>query len=199
MPSITVFISHNKADRDAARNIALFLAAENINVWFDEWEISAGDSIIKQINKGLLDCTHFIVLWSANSATSKWVRAELESMLSKAIETGNPRIIPVFLDDTLLPPLLQPLKYIRYHGGNEEDRTNIIESISGHKPSQDFIRAVVQKYNEVIYNPDLPGPFPFEACPSCGSKNLKGSGAMIRDDQWYIIQCEECGWGTASE
>ena len=197
--AITTFISYNKADKDAARNIALFLAAENTNVWFDEWEISAGDSIIAQINQGLAGCTHFIILWSANSATSTWVRAELEAILVKAIKSGNPRIIPMLLDDTPLPPLLQPLKYIRYQGGNEEDRASIVESISGSKPSQDFIRAIVQKYNEVIYNPDLPGPFPYEACPSCGSRRLKGSSAMIRDDMWYIIHCEDCGWGTASE
>lgn len=199
MSAISVFISHNKADKDPARNIALFLASENINVWFDEWKLSAGDSIIRQINYGLTDCTHFIILWSMNSATSKWVRAELEAILVKAIESDNPRIIPILLDNTPLPSLLQSLKYLRYGGGTEDDRANIIESISGHKPSQDFIRAVVQKYNEIIYNPDLPGPFPYKACPSCGSTKLKGSSAIIRDDMWFIIECEECGWGTTSQ
>lgn len=66
-----VFISHNKADKDVAREIALFLAAENINVWFDEWEISAGDSIIEQISTGLRGCTHFIILWLKNASKSK--------------------------------------------------------------------------------------------------------------------------------
>jgi len=199
--ALTTFISHNKSDKDAARNIALFLAAENINVWFDEWEISAGDSIISQINKGLTDCTHFIILWSVNSATSKWVRAELESILTKAIETSNPRIIPVLLDDTSLPSLLQPLKYIRYQGGNEEDRANIIEAVSGHKSSGDFIRAIVKKYNEVIFNPDLEGPFPYVACPSCGSKRLKGSSFTDyrRDEVYFAITCEDCDWSTWSQ
>jgi len=34
-----VFVSYNKGDKDVAREIALFLTSENINVWFDEWEL----------------------------------------------------------------------------------------------------------------------------------------------------------------
>lgn len=60
----SVFISHNKADKSIAREIGLFLTSENINVWFDEWNISAGESITEQVNLGLHDCTHFIILWS---------------------------------------------------------------------------------------------------------------------------------------
>lgn len=71
-----IFISYNKADKDVAREIALFLAAENINVWFDEWEIPAGDSIIEQIDTELRGCTHFIILWSKNASKSNWVRRE---------------------------------------------------------------------------------------------------------------------------
>jgi hypothetical protein len=199
MMSASAFISHNKADRDIARMIALFLASENINVWFDEWEISAGDSIIEQIHNGLQGCSHFLIIWSVNSATSRWVRAELESALSTAIASGTPRIIPIVIDQTQLPHLLNPLRYIRYNGGNEEDRRNIVLSISGQDPSQNFIRAIVQKYNKLIYNPEMPGPFPYVACPNCGSNKLKGSSATFRDDEWYMIKCEECGWATASQ
>jgi hypothetical protein len=157
MRSITVFISYNKADKEVARNIGLFLAAETINVWFDEWEISAGDSIIDQINTGLGYYTHFLILWSKNSSTSKWVRRELSSILTKAIESGTPKVIPILLDDTVLPQLLVDQGYVIYHGGNEGDRTTIIESVSGHKPSADFIRTVIKKYHEVIYDSNAKG------------------------------------------
>ena len=39
-PVTSVFISHNKLDKDVARELSLFIISENINVWFDEWEIS---------------------------------------------------------------------------------------------------------------------------------------------------------------
>jgi TIR domain len=201
MKSLTVFISHNKANKEVARNIALFLVAENINVWFDEWEISAGDSIIEKLNSGLKECTHFLIIWSKNSSTSKWVGRELSSVLTKAIESGTPKVIPIILDDSPLPQLLVDLRYIRYLGGSEKDRIKIIESITGHKPSSDFIRAVVKKYNEEIYDFKANVPLPYNACPSCGSKHLNYSEAIDskRDDMYYFIECQECGWSDWSQ
>lgn len=67
-----VFLSHNKKDKQAAREIAMFLAAEEVSVWFDEWEISAGDSIVGKIDEALSDTTHMLILWSKNASTSNW-------------------------------------------------------------------------------------------------------------------------------
>ncbi len=112
MNKMNIFISHNKKDKDIAREIALFLVAENINVWFDEWEISAGDSIIEEIEAGLMRASHFIIIWSKNASSSNWVRKELATILKKAIETKVPKVIPIILDDTSLPSLINDLKYI---------------------------------------------------------------------------------------
>jgi len=98
--TILVFISYNKKDKEVANEIAVFLAADGVNVWYDEWEISAGDSIVKEINSGLLGCTHFLIIWSNNSAKSHWVKRELESTLAQAIQSGIPRVIPIVLDKT---------------------------------------------------------------------------------------------------
>src|SRR5437867_13240136 len=114
---MSTFLSHNSSDKEVAREIAMFLAAENITVWFDEWQISAGDSIVAKIEEGLKDCSHFVILWSQNASTSSWVRRELRSVLARAIETGVPKVIPVRLDATPLPELLADLRYIRFHGG----------------------------------------------------------------------------------
>lgn len=105
-----VFISHNKDDKEIAREIGLFLVSESIGVWYDEWVISAGDSITEQINGGLSDCTHFIILWSHNSSKSNWVRRELSSTISASISSsGRPKIIPLVLDQTPLPALLNDI------------------------------------------------------------------------------------------
>ncbi|NMC75993.1 MAG: TIR domain-containing protein [Candidatus Methanofastidiosa archaeon] len=191
-----VFISYNKADKDVSREIALFLASVNINVWFDEWEVSAGDSIVEQINKGLHDCTHFIIIWSKNASTSNWVRKELQSILIKAIQSGKLRILPIVLDETPPPEIISDIYYIRYRGGIEEDRWEIIRAITGHDPSYTFIKAIVKKYHEVIYDPNAKDPFGIIACPKCGSKRLKGSSYIdyVHDKVYYILACEECGW-----
>jgi hypothetical protein len=191
-----VFISYNKKDKEVSREIALFLVAENINVWFDEWEISAGDSIIEQINSGLFGCTHFLIVWSNNAATSNWVRRELQSTLAKAIQNGIPRVIPIVLDDTPLPELISDIRYIKYSGGSEEDRRSVINSVMGQEPSMNFIKAIVKKYHEIIQDPKGQDPFGLRACPKCGSTNLQGGTYTDyeRDEVYYVLTCKECGW-----
>lgn len=193
---MVVFISYNKGDRGIAREIALYLAAENVGVWFDEWRIAAGDSIPEQINVGLRGCTHYMIIWSARSAVSPWVNRELQSTLATAIQKGFPKVIPVVLDSTPLPSIISDLKYIRYTRGTEADRTNLVSAVTGHAPSQDFIRAVVRKYHEVITDAESGGPLALRACPQCGSTKLKTRSATdyARDEVYYIAHCSECGW-----
>jgi hypothetical protein len=192
MNKTTVFISYNKHDRTIANEIALYLASENISVLFDEWEISAGDSITKYINDGLQVCTHFLIIWTNNSAKSKWVNRELQSIISVTTQTDTPKIIPIVLDQTSLPPLISDLKHISYGVGTEEDRANLIMAVTGNAPSQNFIRAIVKKYHEVIS--EEYGPFGYRACPKCGSTNLKYSSNDYCDDIYYVMECLECKW-----
>jgi hypothetical protein len=56
---MNIFISYNKNDKNIATEVALFLAAESLNVWFDEWQISAGDSIVEEIQEGFKSASHF--------------------------------------------------------------------------------------------------------------------------------------------
>lgn len=194
MEKMNIFISHNKKDKDIAREIALFLVAENINVWFDEWEISAGDSIIEEIEAGLTRASHFIIIWSKNASSSNWVRKELAVTLKKAIETKTPKIIPITLDDTPLPDLINDLKYVRYQNGSEKDRDEIIKSVTGHAPSVNLIKAIVKKYHEVIHDPD--DPLGIAVCPKCGSPDLKKMmyTDYERDENYYIAECTKCNY-----
>jgi len=191
-----VFISYNKKDKEIATNIAVFLEVEDITVWFDEWEILAGDSIIEEIELGLEKCTHFIIIWSKNSAKSNWVRKELQSVLCKAIKVGIPRIITVVLDKTSLPELLMDLKYIAYKDDIERDREEIVKSVLGKKPSQSFTKEILKKCKMLIYDNFSNSPLPFRVCPICGSENLQWSSATDyeKDETYYYVKCNDCGW-----
>ncbi len=205
------FLSHNKKDKEIAREIAMFLVAEDVNVWFDEWEVSAGDSIVGKIDDGLKDCSHFIILWSANASTSSWVRKELRVALAKAIESGAPRVIPVRLDSTPVPALLADLRYVRYRGGKEDDRREIVQAVTSHGPSASFIRAIVRKYWEVVRNSDKKDTFGLAACPTCGSEKIEpytdwwvdvGGGPDGPEYSGYEIPsicCLECGWDSPED
>lgn len=196
-----IFISHNKIDKEIARNIGLFLVIEGLNVWFDEWEISAGESIIDKINDGLIDCSHLILIWSKNASKSNWVRRELYYAITEANVSGKPKIIPIKVDSTTLPPLIADIKYINYSDGNEHLRQQLINAVKNVRPTYTLIKAIVKKYNEVIFNYESGDPLPYNACPECGSNLLKRSGAIddIRDQKYYYIECKDCDWSDWSQ
>lgn len=196
-----VFISHNKADKPAARELAIYLTADNVGVWFDEWDIKPGDSIVSEVDAGLRSCSHVLLLWSEHASRSKWVEREASSGIGKALQTGRPRILPVILDDTPVPSLLTDVMYIKYQGGTEDDRRNIINAVTGHAPSDNLIRAIVKKYNEVIIDPDGEGPFNYKACPRCGCSHLQGSSMIDEehDREYFMLGCTECDWSEHTE
>lgn len=190
-----IFISHNKNDKDIARELALFIVAEDASVWLDEWEIKVGDSIVEQVESGLRSCTHFVLLWSQNAARSNWVRRELRPTLMRAIETGSPTVIPVRIDNAPLPELLSDLKYIRYRGGNEAHRRILIAELFGRAASQSFLRAVVKKYQEIVANQSADE---FTECPNCGSSSISYMERTDREslDRRVGVHCGECDWVT---
>ncbi len=73
------FLSHNTVDKDRARSVGAHLTLSGVDVWFDEWEIQASDSIPGKLNEGLAAFDAFVILWSANANRSNWVRQELHT------------------------------------------------------------------------------------------------------------------------
>ncbi len=86
------------------------LTYNGIRTFFDEWSIGAGDSIRLRIDRGLEECTHFIVLLTESSIESSWVNAEIDAAFVKKID-GSAKLIPLRynLGSDRLPPLLRPL------------------------------------------------------------------------------------------
>jgi hypothetical protein len=180
----TVFLSHNSRDKATAREIGLFLAAEGVNVWFDEWKIPAGHSISSSVSQALAASSHLLLLWSKHARRSRWVRRELFSGISRHLDSGRLQLIPVRLDNTPLPPLIADLKYVRYSGGTETDRFAIVSAVTHRRAAEEFTKAIVRKYKELIGG----GPLGLRACPECGSSALDW-----KKDPGYA-HCKECGW-----
>lgn len=198
---ISVFISHNSADKRIAREIGLYLTSEGISVWLDEWKIPYGASIPEQVNAGLCTCTHFFLLWSENAKCSSWVQTELDAIIYKVSScgVGAPVIIPILLDDTPLPPIIASRLSIKFTNGTEDDRYRIIQAVSGKSPSSNYIEAIVKKYNEIVYDADSLEMLPFKACPKCGKEHLKHTCVNIRDDILFVVECSFCGWSECTE
>ena len=107
-----VFISYSHADRPKAEAIANSLNESGISVWWDQWDIQLGDSLITKIfEHGLSKATHFIVLLSPASVNSTWVKEELGIATIRRIEEMV-RVIPVLVQDAEIPSALRSLLWV---------------------------------------------------------------------------------------
>ena len=70
----SVFISYSRKDKVIAKALADDLAAAGVPVWWDR-EIYPGDDFHNAIVTALDQAQAVIVIWSADSAASPWVRA----------------------------------------------------------------------------------------------------------------------------
>jgi len=196
-----VFLSHSSQDVKESGKIAVMLVAAGIGVWFDDWEIAPGDSIIKRMNAGLANADIALLLWSSNAADSPWVKAEIETMIYQFVGGSGKKTIIVKLDDTPLPPLLQTLKHLCLTGNSEEDYREIVHAVTGEKPREDYAQALLVAYGEEFYDYQSGKVFPHIRCPDCGGKNLVEDKDYIVGDvesgdyaPYRLIKCKDCGW-----
>ena len=89
------FISHASEDKETvARPLTNSLVASGFKVWFDEYQLSAGDSLRDKIDAGLADSKYGILVLSPSFFAKGWPKAELDGLFSLQL-AGRSKIIPV--------------------------------------------------------------------------------------------------------
>src|SRR5919106_2449147 len=108
----TLFLSYSHVDEAKARRIASALENAGYTVWWDEL-VEGGAAYAKSIGSALATADVVIVLWSATSVESDWVRDEA------AQGRDRHRLVPLSLDGTH-PPLgfgqYQTIDFSRWRG-----------------------------------------------------------------------------------
>jgi hypothetical protein len=197
---LSAFISHNIADKESARILAIALVEQGIDVWFDAWEIRPGDSIVGGIEAGLERSNLFVLVWSENASRSGWVGKEVAAYLHKQAEEPSMRMVPVLLDKAPLPALLADYKYVRLDDLASID--DIASEIAG-RPTDSAIAAHLQRrLLQLTEGTTQPGdPLPYLVCPSCGSPDLERGMSVdyARDDTYHTIRCTACSWSEWTE
>lgn len=195
-----VFISHNRADKVEARLLATALIQQGVGVWFDEWNISPGESITGGIQGGLSDADVFVLVWSDNAAKSNWVGTEIRAYLRRRVDDETLRIIPVMLDNTPLPVLVADYKGFKVEA--DVSLESIAVRIIGSRPDQEIARLLQSRLLDLSEGGrGSMDPLPYLVCPQCGSTNLR-RGQFVdeqRYDTYMYVQCEECEWGDSTE
>jgi len=89
---MVLFICHASEDQpDFVRPLAEELRKQYEKVWYSEYELTLGNSLLKKIDEGLASCDFGIVVLSRSFFEKKWPRAELDELFAR--ETASRKII----------------------------------------------------------------------------------------------------------
>ena len=91
-----LFISHASEDKDQfVRPLAYSLRDAGLEVWYDEFSLSIGDSIRQSIDHGLATSQLGVIVLSHSFFSRKWPQQELNGLFAR-MGLGNRRILPVW-------------------------------------------------------------------------------------------------------
>src|SRR2546421_8174515 len=110
-----VFVSYSREDQAWVRTLAANLHRAGLEVFFDEWEIAAGEVLVHRLDKGILSSRSGILVCSPSAMAKPWVRAEYAALMTRAIE-GRQQLVPVLFTDVELPPLLASRLWVDFRG-----------------------------------------------------------------------------------
>lgn len=112
-----IFLSHNIKDKPIVEPIAIKLSTVfgMQNVFYDSWSMQPGEGIIDKMNEGLENCKYFFFFVSKNSLLSNMVKLEWQNALYK-VTKNEVKLIPIKLDDCLMPAILLQSIYIDIYG-----------------------------------------------------------------------------------
>jgi len=90
------FISHASEDKDAiVRPLAKILTRMGFDIWYDEFELTVGDSLRQSIDKGLVNSNYGILILSKAFFAKNWPQYELNGLTAKEMD-GKKVILPIW-------------------------------------------------------------------------------------------------------
>jgi TIR domain-containing protein len=94
-----LFICHASEDKEGiARQLAQRLKGSGYQVWYDEFSLKLGDSLPREVDRGLAACRYGVVILSPNFFRKEWPRRELDGLVARETQDGQKRILPVWHD-----------------------------------------------------------------------------------------------------
>ncbi len=91
-----LFISHAHEDKsEFVTPLAEALAADGLEVWYDDFELTLGDSLRRSIDRGLSESRYGLVVLSPSFLEKEWPQRELDGLASREMN-GRKVILPVW-------------------------------------------------------------------------------------------------------
>jgi hypothetical protein len=106
-----VFISYRTSDAAEAERLANEIRAAGHHVWFFEWEVRLGDSIVQKMNEGLEGAAYVVVCYSSSGVLAPWMGREWMSTLARQLSGHSVKLLPVILTGGTPPAILADYRY----------------------------------------------------------------------------------------
>lgn len=96
-----IFISHASEDKPAivrplAEQLKKELSVSGKKIWYDEWDMVAGDSLYDRIGNGLQKSRYGLVILSPDYFRKEWAQAELKALVNMEMSRKRISVIPVW-------------------------------------------------------------------------------------------------------
>ena len=134
-----VFISYAREDRARVQDLVQALEARGLSIWIDHSDIPPGATFDDVIERALDAARCVIVVWTAHSVASRWVRSEASAALDRN------RLVPVLFESVPIP-----LEFRRV-------QTADLSQWRPGAPSEDFDR-LVQSVQTLLGRAEPPAP-----------------------------------------
>lgn len=113
----SIFLSHSHKDKPFVRRLARDLESRGVRVWIDEAEMMIGDSLVAKIGAAIDSMAFVGAVLSRHSVESPWVTRELEIALNHEIAGRRVKVLPLVIDECIIPPFLVGKLYGDFRGG----------------------------------------------------------------------------------
>jgi hypothetical protein len=129
-----VFIAHASEDKSFVTPLAYSLKGKGLEVWCDDFMLKIGDSLRREIDKGLAQSRYGVVVLSHNFFNKLWPQKELDGLATRE-EIGRKVILPIWhninkKEIISYSPTLADIVAVKSDLGIKAVTDKIIESIS---------------------------------------------------------------------
>lgn len=129
-----IFIAHASEDKNFATPLAHSLKAKGLEVWYDDFVLKVGDSLRREIDKGLVHSRYGVVVLSPYFFKKHYPQKELDGLAARE-EIGRKVILPIWHNidkDEIISysPTLADIVAVKSNLGIKAVTDKIIEAIS---------------------------------------------------------------------
>src|SRR5258708_1044741 len=93
--SFDVFLSHNRAQKEWTRKLAIQFEEKGITPWFDEWHLPGGTVATHGIELGLQQSRHVLLVLSPEFLLSEWTDYETQIAMVLSPANRDRKLVPI--------------------------------------------------------------------------------------------------------